>query len=136
MLTRSKVARRIGRSIATVRKMEGHSLHPVQGLNGVHIFDEDEVERVARRIRKTGRALWRPAANGSRPYEYEPVDWDLVNEKAQEMLAGSRARIVDQIQTKERVGKRPSEAIDLDAELRTLIDGLDHDELEVGDDCT
>lgn len=59
---------------------------------------------------------------------YEPVDWDLVNQKAQEMLAGSRARIVDQIQAKERVGKRPSEEIDLDAELRALIDGLDDGE--------
>lgn len=92
------------------------------------IGEHEDLERVARRIRKTGRALWRPPGNGSRPYVYEPVDWDLVNQKAQEMLAGSRARIVDQIQAKERVGKRPSEEIDLDAELRALIDGLDDGE--------
>lgn len=46
MLTRAGVARRLGRSIATVRRMEGHDLHPTIGVNGVHWFYEDEVDCV------------------------------------------------------------------------------------------
>lgn len=57
MLTRSQVAKRIGRSIATVRKMEGRTLHPRVDARGVHRFDVVEVEAVARRIAETGRAL-------------------------------------------------------------------------------
>lgn len=57
MLTRSQVARRIGRSIATVRKMEGQTLHPRVDARGVHRFDAAEVETVARRVAETGCAL-------------------------------------------------------------------------------
>jgi hypothetical protein len=57
MLTRSQVARRIGRSVATVRRMEGRSLHPGHGPRGARIFDPDEVEDVAERIARSGRAL-------------------------------------------------------------------------------
>lgn len=59
MLTRSQVARRIGRSVATVRRMEGHSLHPDVGPRGLRLFDSDEVEDVAARIARSGRALGR-----------------------------------------------------------------------------
>jgi hypothetical protein len=57
MLTRSQVARRIGRSIATVRRMEGISLHPDHGPRGTRLFDPEEVEEVAERTAQTGRAL-------------------------------------------------------------------------------
>jgi hypothetical protein len=57
MLTRSEVARRIGRSVATVRRMEGRSLHPESGPRGVRNFDPDEVDYVAERIARSGRAL-------------------------------------------------------------------------------
>jgi hypothetical protein len=49
MLTRSGVAKRLGKSIATVRRMEGLELHPTRGSNGVHLFDPDEVDAAARR---------------------------------------------------------------------------------------
>lgn len=48
MLTRSGVAKRLGKSIATVRRMEGVELHPTRGSNGVHLFDPDEVDAAAR----------------------------------------------------------------------------------------
>jgi len=48
MLTRSGVAKRIRKSLATVRRMEGNELHPEVDENGVHWFDEDEVDQVAR----------------------------------------------------------------------------------------
>lgn len=59
MLTRLQVARRLGRSVSTVRKMEGRVLHPTIGARGVRLFDVDEVEEVAEQIRVTGRALER-----------------------------------------------------------------------------
>lgn len=48
MLTRSGVAKRLGKSIATVRRMENVELHPVRDARGVLRFAEDEVDRVAR----------------------------------------------------------------------------------------
>lgn len=57
MLTRSQVAQQIGRSVATVRRMEGKSLHPQLGPRGVRLFDADEVEEVAAFVAESGRAL-------------------------------------------------------------------------------
>jgi hypothetical protein len=48
MLTRAQVADRLGRSVATVRRLEGVVLHPSRGRRGVRLFAADEVERVAR----------------------------------------------------------------------------------------
>jgi hypothetical protein len=48
MLTRAEVADRLGRSVATVRRLEGVVLHPSRGRRGVRLFDADEVDRVAR----------------------------------------------------------------------------------------
>jgi hypothetical protein len=59
MLTRSQVARRLGKSLATVRRLEGSSLHPRRDDNGVHWFDESEVQRLADNRRTTRRMLER-----------------------------------------------------------------------------
>jgi len=48
MLTRAQVAARLGRSVATVRRLEGVVLHPSRGRRGVRLFEKDEVDRVAR----------------------------------------------------------------------------------------
>lgn len=48
MLTRSGVAKRLGKSIATVRRMEDEELHPLRDARGVLQFSEEEVERIAR----------------------------------------------------------------------------------------
>ena len=60
MLTRSAVAKRLRRSIATVRRLEGHDLFPKRDRKGVLLFDESEVAALARRLR-TGDV---PAARG------------------------------------------------------------------------
>lgn len=54
MLTRTQVARRLGRSLATVRRLEGTELHPTQDARGVHRFDTDEVDAVAQRLIERG----------------------------------------------------------------------------------
>lgn len=48
MITRGQVAKRLGKSIATVRRMEGRDLHPTPDQSGTLRFDPDEVERAAR----------------------------------------------------------------------------------------
>ncbi|MEO8184208.1 MAG: hypothetical protein ABI895_35760 [Deltaproteobacteria bacterium] len=50
MLTRTQVARRLGKSLATVRRLEGAQLHPHVDANGVHRFEVREVELLARRL--------------------------------------------------------------------------------------
>lgn len=54
MLTRSQVARRIGRSLATVRRLEGKELHPRPDARGVNRFDSKEVDELAERLMETG----------------------------------------------------------------------------------
>jgi len=49
MLTRAGVAKRLGKSIATVRRLEHVDLHPTRDARGVFRFREEEVEGVARR---------------------------------------------------------------------------------------
>jgi hypothetical protein len=51
MLTRIQVARRLRRSIATVRRIEGLYLHPVVDWRGVHRFYPDEVRSLAQDLR-------------------------------------------------------------------------------------
>jgi hypothetical protein len=47
-MTRKQVADRLGRSLATVRRLEGTLLHPHRDVRGVHHFDREEVEALAR----------------------------------------------------------------------------------------
>jgi hypothetical protein len=44
------VARRLRRSISSVRRLERHELFPVRDARGVHWFDEGEVDELARRL--------------------------------------------------------------------------------------
>jgi hypothetical protein len=55
MMTRGQVAKRIGKSIATVRRLEGSKLHPTRDANGFLRFDPNEVDRVARALRQPRR---------------------------------------------------------------------------------
>lgn len=43
-LTRAEVARRLGVSRTTLRRLEGKSLHPSEGPGGIRFFEEREVE--------------------------------------------------------------------------------------------
>ena len=51
MLTRSQVAKRLGKSIATVRRLEGDRLHPRRDEAGINRFDPAEVDRLAADLR-------------------------------------------------------------------------------------
>jgi hypothetical protein len=53
LLTRGQVARRLGLSLSTVRRMEGVQLKPIVGERGVRYFEETEIQAVFVRVRRT-----------------------------------------------------------------------------------
>lgn len=56
MLTRSQVAERLGKSIATVRRLErAGELNPRRGWRGIHEFSEYEVAAIAQRYERGER---------------------------------------------------------------------------------
>jgi hypothetical protein len=60
-LTRAEVARRLGKSIATVRRLEYRVLHPARDERGVFRFDEADVEHARRdpdSLRVYARSRW------------------------------------------------------------------------------
>jgi hypothetical protein len=61
MLTRADVAKRIGASVASVRRYEGELLHPVVDDDGKHWFDPKEVTALAARRANEGKAKIRNA---------------------------------------------------------------------------
>lgn len=68
MLTRAQVAKRLGKSIATVRRLEGDQLHPRRDEAGINRFDAAEVNRLAADLRLGRRRRTRdvdPAAASS-----------------------------------------------------------------------
>jgi len=64
-MTRKQVASRLGKSVATVRRIEGVLLYPTRDSRGVHRFDVSEVDALARRV-KNGSVQRNPSANGVR----------------------------------------------------------------------
>jgi hypothetical protein len=53
LLTRGQVARRLGLSLSTIRRMEGVQLKPIVGERGVRYFEETEIQAVFVRVRRT-----------------------------------------------------------------------------------
>jgi hypothetical protein len=61
MMTRASVAKRLGKSIATVQRLEGRELFPSVDERGVHRFRESDVEHISSLLRAGYRL---PAAKG------------------------------------------------------------------------
>jgi len=57
-MTRQQVAKRLGKSLATVRRLEGVRLNPIRDARGVYQFDPDEVEALAEAVGDGTVALW------------------------------------------------------------------------------
>lgn len=60
LLKRSEVARRLGMSLSSVRRLEGKALSPIVGPKGVRYFEETEIQAVFVQIRQTRRSDARP----------------------------------------------------------------------------
>jgi len=81
-MTRKQVAARLGRSLATVRRLEGDVLHPVVDANGVHQFDPQEVEALARDVARPGGALRSASPGLALPRkDHECVDCDQARDR-------------------------------------------------------
>jgi ribosome-binding protein aMBF1 (putative translation factor) len=77
---RAQVAKRIGKSVATVRRLEGIELFPTLDEGGAHRFDAAEVEALAARMDRARRPQsacsapstsgehWRKRAQHSSPF--------------------------------------------------------------------
>jgi len=141
MLTRSGVAKRLGKSLATVRRMEGVELHPTRDERGVHHFDPEEVEAVARGEILTDRShrLGAPWL-GERIERYEPMERvrvssaeDVERERMREQKR--RAEVVrDEVakQVLEQVARMERERLIADV-LDTIEEGdgvLDDDDID------
>jgi hypothetical protein len=58
-MTRKQVAQRLGKSVATVRRLEGNLLHPSTDAAGRVRFDETEVESLVAQLDRGEVTLWR-----------------------------------------------------------------------------
>src|SRR4051812_35685490 len=65
MLTRSQVARRLGKSVATVRRIEGILLAPARDRRGVYRFDPADVDDLARDIACGDVSLWQELSDAA-----------------------------------------------------------------------
>jgi hypothetical protein len=65
MLTRSQVARRLGKSVATVRRIEGVLLAPMRDRRGIYRFEEDEVADLVRDIDRGDVSLWQEMSDAT-----------------------------------------------------------------------
>ena len=77
-MTRGQVAKRLGKSLATVRRIEGVLLHSVQDSYGVHRFDDAQVEALAGRLEGGKITLWQAlrgnADKGGSDLDFEQRD--------------------------------------------------------------
>jgi len=63
-LTRGQVADQLGTSVASVRRLEGKTLHPTKGADGVNRFDAAEVQALAADPTSSSPAKLRRSADG------------------------------------------------------------------------
>ena len=120
-----QVARRIGKSIATVRRMEGNVLNPTRDARGVHRFDVDEVERVAFRghglppVDRPGRSRADSEDDGSEVWHLEDKLREAKHRAWRAEHALERARREQQADGDER-RSREERAAELTREVEAL----------------
>src|SRR5262245_10175810 len=90
MLTRAAVAKRLGKSIATVRRLEGSELNPIRDSRGVVRFAEVEVAALAARMAKgvvvAARGDWLSThGRGHRPGSVERTQPSQAASKGREL---------------------------------------------------
>jgi phage protein D len=105
MLTRTQVARRLGKSLATVRRLEGVQLHPHVDANGVHRFEVREVELLARRRHspRTRANEASPAVERDQAWRHRSITLDEGAEERDEDGAAPRNRCGSHLQEIERL---------------------------------
>lgn len=150
MLTRGGVAKRLGKSIATVRRMEGVELHPVRDERGVHRFDPDEVEQIANalsrppsRHRTAELYRWRnDCSDGSEGRgAYETITGASIFEELQALAAQIRCdaemvlrdrQMIERMRAHDERLRREAakEEVAVEQELIELLEGLGEEWLD------
>ncbi len=129
MLTRGQVAKRIGKSIATVRRLEGVEFHPKRDAGGVFRFDPREVDRVAARLRQkrrghvgtNGRSAWfNRSADMDDDLEQEDPEDRAHRERLRRQEEEFRAIDKERRQRREEYERRQAEQIRAQAETARL----------------
>jgi len=145
MLTRGQVAKRLGKSVATVRRLEGQALHPRRDARGVLRFDPDEVEAVAEgNAGESSRSGWLEAELDGREREEPAVGADkLVITAADfdERVRAAAAKLVrdelahqDQERLRresERAARERAEARAAGLEVVAMLESCSEEELAV-----
>jgi hypothetical protein len=137
-MTRGQVARRLGKSLATVRRLEGILLHPERDARGVHHFDENEVDALADRIADGDVTVWQqlrgndggedlPMGHGSCPHctEVDLKLQTLQNELVEQQSRFERRLAETQRRQDEEVTRFRAERLEFEQELRGFITALD-----------
>lgn len=139
MLTRSQVAERLKKSIATVRRYEDRVLFPIIGRNDVRYFDEDAVEELRQNPElawEWGRSEWfddNVGASPPRPHRGHRQRDSVEERHADPPRASSpTSDPVDPVSQSER-----REAVELLEQLVcTVVDAPPRDLVRVGIDET
>jgi len=130
-MTRQQVAKRLGKSLVTVRRLEGGCLHPRQDSRGVHHFRSEEVEALARDVEQ-GRIslweeLWQEHEHATGDERFEECDRCTVLGKKVKAL---RSQLDDQSADHQRAlesleHERDRERAKYEAEAHQLVDRLE-----------
>jgi len=113
MLTRSQVAKRLGKSVATVRRIEGVLLAPVQDARGVYRFNANDVDDLAREIARGDVSIWEEIGaaaddgvnclvRSAEPRHSRTAYRDLENTAALRMKSDVATAVVEKLQRENR----------------------------------
>ena len=128
-MTRRQVARRLGKSLTTIRRIEGVLLHPHVDSRGVHRFSEDDVDRLAGDVNHghvvLGRQL-RPIANEVLMNDHGTTDFCQRCSDLQQELDRVQRQLEAQVCAHRRElstmkAERDRERADQDAAARDLV---------------
>jgi hypothetical protein len=101
-LTRADVARRLRKSIATVRRLEHRVLFPVRDEHGVHRFDESEVE-LARRdsesLKRYARSRWLEDKVRDDEWKARTASPRRISKKTRRVIPSEYAALADDLQS-------------------------------------
>lgn len=128
---RKQVAQRLGKSVATVRRLEGVLLHPTVDSTGKHRFDSDEVEQLAGGIQRGEIALWHQMRGASEPLRGNPMNGPDSDgcagcaEREQEL-----AQMRDKLAEQERRSRREVDALRAERDRERAVYKAEQRELE------
>lgn len=117
-MTRVQVAKSIGRSISTVRRLEGHVLHPVPDGRGVNRFDEAEVAELAELMIRTGRT---PPAEPEVWWDNLDAEGPRLCDEHRQLTEELEREVSEQRRHRERAERRLVEAERRRERLETVV---------------